>query len=99
MRRYGYDVRRRLLDGIDKERDAGWRFVEHTVSIAEFIVRLELGARGRDDLRILERVEILEDAPKTTRDRLVKLEASIRIGGALRKNAAVTQRSTSRRRC
>jgi len=99
LRRYGYDVRRRLLDGIDKERDAGWRFVEHSVSIAEFMVRLELAASGRDDLRILERVEILEDAPKTTRDRLVKLEASIRIGGALRKNAAVTQRSTSRRRC
>jgi hypothetical protein len=45
--------------------------------------------RGRTDLRILERREIFEDAPKTTRDRLVKLEASIRIGGVLRKNAAI----------
>src|SRR5437660_334828 len=89
LREHGFDVRRRLLDGIDKERGAGWRFVEHTVSIAEFMVRLELAGRGRDDLRILERGEILEDAPKSKRDRLVRVEASIRIGGALRKNAVV----------
>src|SRR5580704_9699809 len=87
LRGYGHDVRRRLLDGIDKEHGAGWRFIEHTVSIGEFMVRLELAARERDGLRILERREILDDAPKTNRDRLVKLEASIRIGGALRKNA------------
>src|SRR6202521_5373355 len=89
LREHGLDVRRRLLDGIDKERGAGWRFVEHTVSIAEFMVRLELALRGRDDLRIVERGEILEDAPKSTRDRLVKMEASIRVGGALRKNAVI----------
>src|ERR1700680_3901185 len=89
LRRYGHDVRRRLLDGIDKERDAGWRFVEHTVSIAEFMVRLEIALRGRNDVRILERGEILDDAPKSTRDRLGKLEASIRMGGVLRKNAVI----------
>jgi Replication-relaxation len=89
LREHGLDVRRRLLDGIDKERGAGWRFVEHTVSISEFMVRLELAARGRDDLRILERGEILEDAPKSNRDRLVRVEASIRLGGALRRNAVV----------
>src|SRR5436853_4704049 len=53
------------------------------------MVRLERAARGRDDLRILERGDILEDAPKSNRDRLVKLEASIRLGGALRKSAVV----------
>ena len=63
--------------------------IEHTVSISEFMVRLELALRGRSDVRILERGEILEDAPKTNRDRMVKLEASIRLGGALRKNAIV----------
>src|ERR1700687_939901 len=89
LRKHGEDVRRRLLDGIDKERGAGWRFIEHTVSIAEFWVSLELGARGREDLRVLERSEILEDAPKSKSDRLVRLEASVRIGGALKKNAAV----------
>jgi hypothetical protein len=89
LRQHGEDVRRRLLDGIDKERGAGWRFIEHTVSIAEFWVSLELAARGREDLRILERGEILEDAPKSKRDRLVRLEASIRIGGVLKKNAVI----------
>src|ERR1700682_201626 len=89
LRKHGEDVRRRLLDGIDKERGAGWRFIEHTVSIAEFWVSLELAARHREDLRILERSEILEDAPKSKRDRLVRLEASIRIGGVLKKNAVV----------
>ena len=38
---------------------------------------------------MLERGEILEDAPKSKRDRLVRLEASIRIGGVLKKNAVV----------
>jgi hypothetical protein len=89
LRQQGFDVRRRLLDGIDKERGAGWRFVEHTVAIAEFMVRLELAARGRNDLRIVERGDILEDAPKSNRDRLVRVEASIRLGGTLRRNAVV----------
>ena len=89
LREHGLDVRRRLLDGIDKERGAGWRFVEHTVSIAEFMVSLELAMRGRENLQILERGEILEDAPKSTRDRLVRIEASIQLGGTLRKNAVI----------
>lgn len=89
LRKNGEDVRRRLLDGIDKERGAGWRFIEHTVSITEFWVSLELAVRGREDLRVLERGEILEDAPKSKVDRIVKLDASIRIGGTLKKNAVV----------
>jgi hypothetical protein len=39
--------------------------------------------------RVLERSEILEDAPKSKRDRLVKMEATIRVGGALRRNSVV----------
>jgi DNA-binding transcriptional ArsR family regulator len=89
LRKHGEDVRRRLLDGIDKERGAGWRFIEHTVAVAGFLVSLEIAARGRDDVQILERSEIIEGAPKSKCDRLVKLEASIRIGGSLRKNAVV----------
>lgn len=89
LRQHGEEVRRRLLDGIDKERGAGWRFIEHTVAIAEFWVSLELAARNREDLRILERSEILEDAPKSKQDRLVRLEANIRVGGALKKNSVV----------
>lgn len=89
LRKHGEEVRRRLLDGIDKERGAGWRFIEHTVSIAEFWVALELAARGREDLRVLERNEILEDAPKSKRDRVVRVEASVRIGGVLKQNAVI----------
>jgi DNA-binding MarR family transcriptional regulator len=89
LRQHGEDVRRRLLDGIDKERGAGWRFIEHTVAIAEFWVALELATRRRDDVRVLERNEILENAPKSKVDRLVRLEASIRLGGTLKKNAVV----------
>lgn len=89
LRRHGEDVRRRLLDGIDKERGAGWRFIEHTVAVAGFLVSLELSTRGREDVRILERGEILDNAPKSKCDRQVRLEASISIGGALRKNAVV----------
>jgi hypothetical protein len=89
LRDEGLDVRRRLLDGIDKERGAGWRFVEHTVAIAGFFVALEVAAKGRNDVRILERAEILEDAPKTKRDRQVRLEASIRLNGVLKRNAVI----------
>jgi hypothetical protein len=89
LRRYGEEVRRRLLDGIDKARGAGWRFIEHTVAVSEFLVALELATRGRDDVKLLPRGEILDDAPKSSRDRLVKLETSIRIGGSFRKNAVV----------
>jgi hypothetical protein len=89
LRDQGFDVRRRLLDGIDKERGAGWRFVEHTVAIAGFFVALEIAAKGRKDIRILERAEILEDAPRTRRERQVRLEASIRLDGVLKRNAVM----------
>lgn len=89
LRDEGLDVRRRLLDGIDKERGAGWRFVEHTVAIAGFFVSLELAAKGRPEIRVLERAEMLEDAPRTRRERQVRLEASIRLGGVLKRNAVM----------
>src|SRR5438045_2124546 len=89
LRDQGLDIRRRLLDGIDKERGAGWRFIEHTVSIAGFFVALEVAAGGRENVRVLERFEILENAPKTKRERQVKLHASIRLDGALKRNAVM----------
>src|SRR5579864_6347315 len=36
LRRQGFDMNRRLLDGIDNERGAGWRFIEHSIGISEF---------------------------------------------------------------
>jgi hypothetical protein len=89
LRRQGFDMNRRLLDGIDSEKGAGWRFIEHSIGISEFFVQLELAARKRKDLRILERCEILEDAPKGRNTRRIRLEASIRLGGTQKKNAVI----------
>ena len=87
LRKYGYDVRRRLLYETDKQRNAGWRFIEHRVDITEFMVRLELACRGRQDVALLARKELLEDAPKTQRDRRVRLSAKVRIDGALKEQS------------
>lgn len=84
LRKHGHHVARRLLDRIDKERDAGWRFIEHRVEISDFIVGLEVAARGREDIGVLHRSDILEDAPKTTRDRRVRLSAKLRLDGPYR---------------
>jgi hypothetical protein len=84
LRKHGGQIGRRILDGIDKERDAKWRFIEHRVDISEFIVQLEVAARGREGVGVLHRGEILEDAPKTRRDRRVRLSAKLRIDGSFR---------------
>jgi hypothetical protein len=88
LRDGGFDLRRSLLAGIDKERGAGWRFVEHTVSIAGFFVELEMALRARTDLRLLDRAEILEDAPASKRERQVRVAANIRLDGVFKRNAA-----------
>jgi hypothetical protein len=82
LRKHGYDVRRRLLYETDKQRRAGWRFIEHRVDITEFMVRLELACRNRPDIELIERHNIVENAPKTQRDRRVRLFAKVRIDGA-----------------
>ncbi len=84
LRKYGHHVGRRVLDGIDKERDAGWRFIEHRVEISDFIVKLELAVRARADIGILQRSEIVEVSPKTTRDRRVRLSAKVRTDHGMR---------------
>jgi hypothetical protein len=82
LRKHGYDVRRRLLYETDKQRHAGWRFIEHRVDITEFMVRLELACRGRSDIQLIERKDIVQNAPKTRSDRRVRLVAKTRIDGA-----------------
>ena len=82
LRKHGYDVRRRLLYETDKQRRAGWRFIEHRVDITEFMVRLELACRDRSDIELIDRKDIVENAPKTQRDRRVRLVAKVRIDGA-----------------
>src|SRR5580704_7465039 len=82
LRKHGYDVPGRLLYQTDKQRRAGWRFIEHRVDITEFMVRLELACRGRSDIALIDRKEIFESAPKTQRDRRVRLVVKVRIDGA-----------------
>ncbi len=81
LRKHGYEVRRRLLYETDKQRRAGWRFIEHRVDITEFMVQLELACRPRSDMELIERNEIVENAPKTQRDRRVRLVVKVRIDG------------------
>jgi hypothetical protein len=80
LRKHGYDVRRRVLYETDKQRQAGWRFIEHRMDITEFMVRLELACRDRQGLELVERKDILENAPKTRRDRRVRLTAKVGVG-------------------
>jgi DNA-binding transcriptional ArsR family regulator len=89
LREYGHDVRRSLLGGIDKERGAGWRFIEHTVSITQFLVALEVGVRSREGLRILGSAEVLEDGARSTRDQQVRISATISLDGTLKTNAVL----------
>ena len=84
LRKHGYHVARRVVDGIDKERDAGWRFIEHRVEISDFIVRLELAARARGDVGILQRNDIVEVSSKAVRDRRVRLSAKVRTDHGMR---------------
>ena len=81
LRKHGFDVRQRLLYETDKQRAAGWRFIEHRVDITEFMVKLELACRGRNDIELIGRQKIVEKAPKTKRDRRVRLFAKVKIDG------------------
>src|SRR5580698_8753808 len=81
LRKHGYDVPGRLLYETDKQRRAGWRFIEHRVDITEFMVKLEMACRGQTDLGLIERKDIVDNAPKTHRDRRVRLTAKVRIDG------------------
>lgn len=82
LRKHGYNVPRRLLYETDKQRGAGWRFIEHRVDISEFMVRLELACRTQSNIQLIERREIVDQAPRTRRDRRVRLTAKVRIDGA-----------------
>jgi hypothetical protein len=52
------------------------------------MVSLQLAARGRTDIAVLDRKEILDNAPKTRRDRRVRLPAKVRIDGTLVQHSA-----------
>jgi hypothetical protein len=78
LRKHGVPLGRRTVDGIDKERDAGWRFIEHRVAISDFMVRLELAARARNDVGVLPRSSIITGSTASQRERRVRLSAKVR---------------------
>jgi hypothetical protein len=82
LRKHGYNVHRRLLYETDKQRLAGWRFIEHRVDISEFMVRLELACRERTGTELVQRAAIVGSAPRPERGRRVRLTAKVRIDGA-----------------
>jgi Replication-relaxation len=80
LREQGFDMDRALLDGIDKDKGAGWRFIQHSIGISDFFVRLEIAARGREEeVRILEKADILKDAADGASQR-IHLQARIALG-------------------
>jgi hypothetical protein len=81
LRKHGYDVRRRVLFETDKQRQAGWRFIEHRVDISEFMVRLELACRDRSGVELIERSQIFDAAERSRRDRRIRLFANVRMDG------------------
>jgi hypothetical protein len=89
LRKNGRDMRRRLVDGIDKQHVASWRFVEHTTAISEFAIALELAVKNARGLELLERGDILEDAPEKRRDRQARLVTNVQIGGKSIRSAVV----------
>lgn len=82
LRKHGYSIHRRLLYETDKQRHAGWRFIEHRVDITEFMVRLQVACRAGSDVTLIDRQAIMDKAPKAERDRRVRLAAKVRIDGA-----------------
>src|SRR5580704_18971282 len=81
LRKHGFEVRRRLLYETDKQRAAGWRFIEHRVDVSEFMVQLELACRQCESASLIERREIVDSADKTRRDHRIRLNAKVEIDG------------------
>jgi hypothetical protein len=54
-------------DWTERNKRAGAKFIEHTLAIADLLVRLELACRAREDVSMLSENELLADAPEQTR--------------------------------
>jgi Replication-relaxation len=66
LRAHGYLVKDRV-DWTEKNKHAGAVFIEHTLEIADFMVRLELACRQRDDIELIRAGDIIAAAPEATR--------------------------------
>jgi hypothetical protein len=55
------------LNWSDKNRKAGSVFIAHTVAVADFMTKLEVACRAREDVELLEADAIIANAPQKTR--------------------------------
>jgi Replication-relaxation len=55
------------LNWSDKNRRAGSVFIAHTVAVGDFMAKLEVACRTRDDVELLEAKAIIANAPPKTR--------------------------------
>jgi hypothetical protein len=55
------------LDWTEKNKRAGAIFIDHTLEIADFMVKLELACRSRGEAELMREQEVLEQAPEETR--------------------------------
>jgi DNA-binding transcriptional ArsR family regulator len=55
------------VDWTEKNKRAGTIFIEHTLSVADFMIGLELACRSRGDISLIREDEIIAAAPEKTR--------------------------------
>lgn len=52
----------------ERNKRAGAKFIEHTLAIANFIIRLEVACRARTDIDLIREHDVIADAPEPTRN-------------------------------
>ena len=65
LRAHGYLVNDRV-DWTEKNKRAGAIFIEHTLEVADFMVRLELACRRRADVDLVRAGDVIATAPDAT---------------------------------
>jgi len=63
-------------DWTERNKRAGAKFIEHTLAIADFMVRLEIACRERGDIKLLRKRDILADVPARTQKSREPLKVS-----------------------
>jgi Replication-relaxation len=54
-------------DWTERNKRAGAKFIEHTLAIADFMVKLELACRERTDVELIREPDVIAEAPDSTR--------------------------------
>jgi len=62
-----HGIPRSAVDWTTKNRKSTRHFLDHTLEVADFMIRLELAVREHPDIELVDFKELLEEAPKATR--------------------------------